>query len=83
MKTTVEISDALLDEARRVAHEENTTLRTIIEEGLRAAIEQRKCARAMKFRLRDYSFGGSGLQPEFAGATFREILDASYEGRGT
>jgi hypothetical protein len=83
MKTTVEISDAVLNEARRVAQQEHTTLRELIEEGLRAAIEQRKCVRTAKFRLRDLSFGGNGLQPEFADATFREILDASYEGRGT
>ena len=39
MKTTVEISDALLKEARRVAARRNVTLRTLIEEGLRQVVK--------------------------------------------
>jgi hypothetical protein len=35
MKTTVEISDGLLDEARRLAAREATTVRALIEAGLR------------------------------------------------
>jgi len=44
MKTTVEISDALLNEARQVATQEHTTLRALFEEGLRAAIERGRLA---------------------------------------
>ena len=36
MKTTVEISDSLAEEAKRVAARERTTLRALIEAGLRA-----------------------------------------------
>ena len=39
MKTTVEISDALLEEARKVAARRNVTLRTLIEEGLRQVVK--------------------------------------------
>ena len=42
MKTTVEISDALLDEARRAAARERTTVRALIEEGLRKVIKDRR-----------------------------------------
>jgi hypothetical protein len=35
MRTTVEISDDLLVKAKRVAAERNTSLRALIEEGLR------------------------------------------------
>ena len=36
MKTTIELADGLLADARRVAAEEGTTLRALLEEGLRA-----------------------------------------------
>jgi len=38
MKTTIQIADSLFEDARRVAREERTTLRALVEEGLRAAI---------------------------------------------
>jgi hypothetical protein len=39
VKTTIEIADALLDAARTQARERGTTLRAIVEEGLRAVLE--------------------------------------------
>lgn len=81
MKTTVEISDALAREAKDLAAREGTTLRQIIEAGLRAVLRERRKKGA--FRLRDASFGGKGLQPEFRGADWERIREAAYEGRGT
>jgi hypothetical protein len=80
MKTTVEISDALLSEARAVARRERTTVRALIEEGLRTAIGKRK--RGAGFKLRDASVAGQGLQPGFSAERWSEIRDAAYEGRG-
>ena len=80
MKTTVEIPDALLDEARRIAERQDTTLRTLIIEGLRKSLAERK--RATPFRLRKATFRGKGLQAEAAGATWNRIRDMAYEGRG-
>ncbi|GMV88840.1 MAG: hypothetical protein AMXMBFR81_17710 [Chthonomonas sp.] len=80
MKTTVEIADALLDQAKRVAAERDTTLRSLIEEGLRKVLEEEP---KKPFKLRDCSFdGGSGLTPEFQNATWEQFRDAIYEGRG-
>ena len=39
MKTTIEISDPLLEAARQVAGREKTTVRALVEEGLRQVIE--------------------------------------------
>lgn len=42
MKTTIELPDALADEARALAHEHGTTLRELVVEGLRSEVERRR-----------------------------------------
>jgi Bacterial antitoxin of type II TA system, VapB len=80
MKTTVEISDSLLDEVRRVASREGRTVRALVEEGLRRVLTERKRARV--FLLRKATFKGKGLQPHAAGASWEPIRDTAYKGRG-
>jgi hypothetical protein len=82
MKTTIQIADNLFREARQLARQERTTLRALVEEGLRDVISERRRRRKRDFRLRKASFKGRGLQPHMAGATWDQILDLSYEGRG-
>lgn len=81
MKTTVQIPDALLGEVQKIARKKNTTLRALVQEGLQHVVAQEK---EMKpFSLRDASVGGTGLQSEFKGASWDEIREAVYEGRGS
>lgn len=80
MKTTVDIADGLLADAKKVAAGEETTVRALIEEGLRRVIEERK-ARG-RFRLRRASFRGKGLQPHVREGSWEQIRDLAYEGRG-
>jgi hypothetical protein len=80
MKTTVEISDALLREAKRVAAREGTTVRTLIEQGLRHAVAQRKHGNA--FRLRKATFKGEGLSAEATRLGWDRLRELVYEGRG-
>jgi hypothetical protein len=80
MKTTVEISDALLEEAKALAAREKSTLRELIEDGLRRVLAGRRQRGA--FQLRDASFRGKGLSPEFRDAGWERIREAIYEGRG-
>jgi hypothetical protein len=80
MKTTVEISDVLLQEAKQVASAEETTLRELVEEGLRRSLDARKQRRP--FRLRDASYKGKGLQPGVSPGTWERIRELIYEGRG-
>jgi hypothetical protein len=80
MKTTVEIADALAEEARAVAARERTTLRALMEAGLRRVLGERR--QAGRFRLRDASFRGRGLRPEFRDFDWQRIREAGYEGRG-
>ena len=81
MKTTIELSDAALEEARRVAAREGTSLRALIEEGLRQVLAERRRRRGA-FALRDVSFGGQGLAPEFEGESWPAVRDAIYRERG-
>ena len=80
MKTTVELPDALLREAKRVALRERTTVRALIERGLRAVLSHRPSGE--RFTLRDASFQGDGL---LAGRSLRDweaIRDLAYSERG-
>lgn len=77
MKTTVEITDSLLSHVRLLAVQEGTSVRALIEEGLRKVVSDR--SRAGAFRLRDVSVGGHGLQSEFQSASFAQILDAAAD----
>ena len=79
MKTTLDIADPLLREAKNVAAREGTTLRALVEQGLRQVMSEKKQKRP--FRLRKASFQGRGLRPELAGAGWDRVRDLAYEGR--
>ena len=81
MKTTIEIADALLTDARQVAAREGVTVRALVEQGLRRVLDERR-RRATKFKLRKASFKGRGLQPGVAGSSFDRLRELAYEGRG-
>jgi hypothetical protein len=80
MKTTVDITDSLLEEAKKVAARNHTTVRALIERGLRQVLAEHQSAH--EFRLRDATFEGEGLQPGVADATWERIRDLVYEGHG-
>lgn len=81
MKTTVEISDPLLDEAKAVAAREDTTVRALIEEGLRRVLADRN--KRKSFKVRRVTFGGQGLAPGLGEGSWEQIRDLIYEGRGS
>ena len=80
MKTTIQIPDAVFEEARKLAHREKTTLKALVEQGLRKVLSEHM--QRNSFRLRKASFKGTGLQAHLAGATWDQIRETSYEGRG-
>jgi Arc/MetJ family transcription regulator len=80
MKTTIQIPDSLFQEARRLAQRENTTLKALVEQALRRTLAERKGRKS--FRLRKATFKGRGLQRHLAGASWEQIRDMTYEGRG-
>jgi len=81
MKTTVEIPDPLLREARALARKQGRTLRELVEIGLRQVVREQS-SREQVFRLRDASVGGNGLRPGLRYEDFSRILELAYEERG-
>jgi hypothetical protein len=80
MKTTIELPDALIEQARRVAQQEGATLRALVEEGLQRSLEARR--RAARRQLDFPSYGGNGLNDEFRGAPWSQIRDEIYREHG-
>jgi hypothetical protein len=80
MKTTIDLADPLLDEARKLARREGTTMRALVEQGLHQVLAQER--RTAPFRLRDASFAGDGLRPELEGASWDRLRELACDGRG-
>ncbi len=78
MKTTLDITDTLFEEAKRIAARDGETLRSLVEQGLRKVLAERQ-AKTKPFKLKDASFGGGGLRPEVAHLSPHEIIYFSYE----
>lgn len=81
MKTTIDLPEPLLDAAKRTAEREGTTLRALVETGLRRVLAERH-EKEHGFRLRDASFRGEGLQAGVVEGRWEPLRDAIYEGRG-
>ena len=81
LKTTIEISDALLEEAKRTAALQETSLRELVEEGLRRLLNER--SERKDFRLRRASFKGRGLRPEVSEGSWEQLRELAYRGRGS
>ncbi len=80
MKTTLDITDQLLREAKAVAQREGVTVRSLVERGLQLALNERRARKA--FRLKDLSVPGQGLHPSARELPWEQLRDLSYGDRG-
>jgi hypothetical protein len=81
MKTTIDIADNLLRAAKETAGREGTTVRALVEEGLRRVLPAH--GKRAPFHLRETSFRrGRGLQPQVREGSWAAIRELAYEGRG-
>jgi hypothetical protein len=71
MKTTIEIADELLACLQEVAQREGTTMRALIEEGLRAVLAQREKA---SYYWPDLSVDGEGLSPGVVEGSWESLV---------
>ena len=77
MKTTIEIADAILEEARAIAASEGTTVRALVESGLRWRVAEHRSHYGV-FKLKDEAFDGEGIAPELRAASWERIRDLAY-----
>jgi len=78
MKTTIDIADALLEQAKRRAREQNRTLRDLVEEALRRMLAE-DSAKREPFRYRRHVVHGKGLQPGIREGDWEQIRNLIYE----
>ncbi len=75
MKTTIDIADGLLAEAKAHAREEGLTLRTLIEEGLRRVLGDRRDEDDEPFQLLVYGDPDATNGQEAIDAALREARE--------
>ena len=80
MKTTIEIADDLFERVQRLARKEKTTLRSLTEQGLRLVLREKQAKNDKLPPL--VTVRGKGLTDEFKEASWDQIRDEIYRGRG-
>ncbi len=80
VKTTIDIADPLLDQAKKLAAREGVTLKALVERGLTQVLAETRSRGT--FSLRDASVDGQGLQPGVVDLSWDRLREIAYEGRG-
>ena len=73
--------EPLLRDVQQLARERKTTTKSLVEQALIKLLDAERDA--TPFTLKDARYGSGGLTPEFENATWEQILEESYRGRGT
>lgn len=80
MKTTIDIADPLFEQVKHLAAKRGTTMKALVEQGLRTVLAEKPREAAFKFK--PVTFKGDGLQPGVELTDWAHIRDLIYEGRG-
>jgi hypothetical protein len=80
MKTTVDIPNIVFRQAKAEAARRGVPLKSVIEAALREYLDS--ATKKKKFRLKDGSFRGQGLQEGLTAGDWATIRGLIYEGRG-
>jgi hypothetical protein len=76
MRTKVSVEDSLLQKAKKIEHERRSSLRTVIENALRAAVakERKRTQSGAPRPLK--TFKGTGLRPGIGLSSSAAFLDS-------
>ena len=75
MRTSIDMPDALLDDARRLAQDTGVTLRELVIQGLREVVVRCQASQTHGYRLPACQVGGQGLQPGVADLRWESLRD--------
>jgi hypothetical protein len=81
MKTTVELSDALMADLKQATSEKGATMRELIEAALRIYLDRNKTD-TVCYRFANHSFIGNGVCEGVEEGAWEKIRSRIYEGRG-
>ena len=81
MKTTVELSDALMSELKERAREQETTMKELMETAIRRYLEGTHSA-GRGYHFENHSFRGNGVCEGVEEGSWEQIRGIIYEGRG-
>lgn len=79
MKTTLDLNDALLTQAKTLAAQQRTSLTRLIEEGLQLRLSAQRTRAKKPVRLPVYR-GKGGLAPGLDATSNKAMLDAADQG---
>jgi hypothetical protein len=80
VRTSFDLPDSLLAEAKRLANKRKVPLRELIEEGLRMVLAQQRKS-AQPFRIKDCSYGSLGLVEGLSWGDWDRMLELTYGDR--
>ncbi|NBC29429.1 MAG: DUF2191 domain-containing protein [Spirochaetes bacterium] len=81
MKTTVELSDALMNDLKEYTRRRRTTMREVMETAIRHYLADRG-EEGGTYHLPDHSFTGNGVCEGVEEGAWEQIRGMIYEGRG-
>lgn len=81
MKTTVEISDALMTELKQAARDRGATMRELIEAALRIYLDRNSRGNG-RYTFQNHSFKGNGVCEGIEEGAWETLRTKTYEGRG-
>jgi hypothetical protein len=79
MKTTIDIADALLLDAKHLAAERGETLREVVEEGLRMALQRLRDAPAATYRFEPLVIKHGSLTEAGAARSLHQHIIEAYD----
>jgi Arc/MetJ family transcription regulator len=79
MKTTIDISDALLTRAKKLAQRTGKPLRALVEDGLRRVLESE--TKRGSYELPDRSVGDKRAANPLDALSWQDLRDQIYGGR--
>jgi hypothetical protein len=79
MRTSFDLPDPLLDDAKRLARERGIPLRDLVEEGLRLVLSRTKVNKP--YKLKDCSYGTGGLVEGLSWGDWDRLIELSYGDR--